>query len=43
MGKKGDAVDGVLLLDKPEGMSSNWAAALAPLDQCAESRPYRYP
>ena len=24
MGKKGDAIDGVLLLDKPEGMSSNW-------------------
>lgn len=22
MGKKGDAIDGVLLLDKPEGMSA---------------------
>lgn len=29
MGKKGDAVDGVLLLDKPEGMSSNWALQLS--------------
>ncbi len=28
MGKKGDAVDGVLLLDKPESMSSNWALQL---------------
>ena len=28
MGKKGDAVDGVMLLDKPEGMSSNWALQL---------------
>ena len=44
MGKKGDAIDGVLLLDKPEGMSSNWVLQLSrPLDQCAESRPYRYP
>lgn len=29
MGKKGEAVDGVLLLDKPEGMSSNWALQLS--------------
>lgn len=29
MGKKGDVVDGVLLLDKPEGMSSNWALQLS--------------
>lgn len=28
MGKKGDAVDGVMLLDKSEGMSSNWALQL---------------
>ncbi len=28
MGKKGDAVDGVLLLDKPESMSSNWVLQL---------------
>lgn len=28
MGKKGDPVDGVMLLDKPEGMSSNWALQL---------------
>ena len=28
MGKKGDAVDGVMLLDKPEGISSNWALQL---------------
>lgn len=28
MGKKGEAVDGVMLLDKPEGMSSNWALQL---------------
>ena len=30
MGKKGDAIDGVLLLDKPEGMSSNWVLQLSP-------------
>ena len=29
MGKKGDAIDGVLLLDKPEGMSSNWVLQLS--------------
>lgn len=28
MGKKGQAVDGVMILDKPEGMSSNWALQL---------------
>lgn len=28
MGKKGDSIDGVMLLDKPEGMSSNWALQL---------------
>ena len=25
MGAKGDDIDGVMLLDKPAGMSSNWA------------------
>lgn len=29
MGSKGEAVDGVLLLDKPESMSSNWALQLS--------------
>ena len=29
MGAKGDPIDGVLLLDKPEGMSSNWALQLS--------------
>ena len=29
MGAKGDDVDGVLLMDKPTGMSSNWALQLA--------------
>ncbi len=29
MGKKGEAVDGVLLLDKPEGISSNWVLQLS--------------
>ena len=29
MGNKGEAVDGVLLLDKPESMSSNWALQLS--------------
>ena len=28
MGAKGDNVDGVMLLDKPKGMSSNWALQL---------------
>ena len=28
MGAKGDNVDGVILLDKPKGMSSNWALQL---------------
>lgn len=28
MGKKGDPIDGVMLLDKPSGMSSNWALQL---------------
>lgn len=29
MGNKGESVDGVLLLDKPEAMSSNWALQLS--------------
>lgn len=29
MGSKGEAVDGVLLLDKPESMSANWALQLS--------------
>lgn len=28
MGSKGDPIDGVMLLDKPSGMSSNWALQL---------------
>ncbi len=28
MGAKGDNIDGVMLLDKPQGMSSNWALQL---------------
>ena len=28
MGAKGDDIDGVMLLDKPAGMSSNWALQL---------------
>ena len=25
MAKRGDPIDGVMLFDKPKGMSSNWA------------------